>query len=85
MSFLRASIANHRDSDNYERLDKYNGFLFFPAHDTLYHKGYISFDEGGPLLISSLLDIHTEMLMNIDSRMKVTFLEAIKSILNIIG
>ncbi|WP_433709052.1 HNH endonuclease [Paenibacillus illinoisensis] len=75
LSFLRASHSKPwRDSDNYERLDKYNGFLFCPAHDALYDKGYISFDEGGSLLISPLLDEHTQMLMNIDRRMRVTLL-----------
>ncbi|WP_371121728.1 hypothetical protein [Paenibacillus sp. OK060] len=41
MSFLRPSHGKPwRNSDN-ERLDKYNGFLFCPAHDSLYDKGYI--------------------------------------------
>ncbi|ADO57472.1 HNH endonuclease [Paenibacillus polymyxa] len=79
INFLRASHSKPwRDSNNKERLDKYNGFLFCPAHDTLYDRGYISFDNDGSLLISPYLDDLSKLLMNVEAQMKITLLEGHK-------
>ena len=52
-------IASHikpwSKSNEMEKVDKNNGFLLCPNHDYLFDKGFISFDEEGRLLISSLL------------------------------
>ena len=38
-----------------ESISKYNGFLLTPNLDRLFDGGYISFDDDGKLLISSLV------------------------------
>jgi len=49
-------IASHckpwRDSDNAERLDGENGLLLTPSIDHLFDRGFISFENGGELLVS---------------------------------
>lgn len=56
----RHLIASHikpwRASNNTERLDGNNGLLLAPHIDHLFDRGYISFNDNGTLLISSLLD-----------------------------
>lgn len=53
---LRASHAKPwKDCTDAERVDPYNGFLFEARIDVLFDQGYISFDDGGELLISPLL------------------------------
>ena len=56
-SFLRAShIKPWRDSNNSERLDKYNGLLLNPILDVAFDKGFISFSDDGKILISEILN-----------------------------
>ena len=45
-----------KDSSNEERLDPYNGILLCCNHDSLYNKGYISFDAKGNILISEKIE-----------------------------
>ncbi|MBD33740.1 MAG: hypothetical protein CL892_04795 [Dehalococcoidia bacterium] len=49
-------IAGHikpwRYSDNFERLDPYNGFLLLPNLDKLFDRGLISFKNTGEIIIS---------------------------------
>lgn len=79
VEFLRASHSKPwKESSNKERLDQYNGFLFCPAHDVLYDKGYISFQDDGSIIISPLLDERSKLFMNIHDKMKVNFLEGHK-------
>jgi hypothetical protein len=56
-------IASHikpwAKSDNIERLDVKNGFIFTPTFDLLFDKGYISFKNDKSLIISEVLDINT--------------------------
>ncbi|MCL1048922.1 hypothetical protein L2755_04665 [Shewanella abyssi] len=51
----RFLVASHskpwRNSNNLEKLDGYNGFLFSPHIDRLYDRGWISFSDNGELLI----------------------------------
>ena len=53
-------IAGHvkpwRDSSNDERLDGENGLLLTPTIDHLFDKGFISFENGGDLVISPVAD-----------------------------
>jgi hypothetical protein len=58
---LRASHCRPwRDSTNEQRLDGENGFLLTPSVDHLFDRGFISFDDGGSLLISPVA--HRESL-----------------------
>lgn len=57
ISDKRVLVASHimpwKVSNNYERLDGYNGFLLSPHVDKLFDKGWISFSDSGELLVSS--------------------------------
>ena len=53
LEHLRASHCKPwRDSNNQERLDGENGLLLTPTIDHLFDRGFISFEDGGQLLIS---------------------------------
>ncbi len=58
-------IASHakpwRDSVHAERLNGENGLLLTPTIDHLFDRGFISFEDGGDLLVSPVA--HTESLM----------------------
>lgn len=70
--FLIAShIKPWADSENDEKLDADNGFLFCPNHDALFDSGYISFDENGAILISKKIGQVTAIFMNVDKNMKI--------------
>jgi len=70
-------IASHikpwRDSDNRERLDRFNGLLLTPNIDRAFDNGFLSFNEKGNILISNIfenpkvLGIHGEMSINLHS------------------
>jgi len=68
-------IASHikpwKVSNNNERLDPYNGLLLSPNYDKLFDSGYISFDDDGQIIISSILtEIQYEQLgINKDIRL----------------
>lgn len=68
-------IASHikpwKDCTSNERLDKHNGLLLCPAHDALFDKGYITFNNNGKVVISSRLDETAKRLMNMDSSSKI--------------
>jgi putative restriction endonuclease len=53
-------IASHikpwRDSSDAEKLDGYNGLMLAPHVDRLFDRGYISFEDDGEVLVSSVLD-----------------------------
>jgi hypothetical protein len=58
---LRAShIKPWRDSSNQERLAAENGLLLTPTIDHLFDRGFISFEDGGELLVSDVA--HKESL-----------------------
>jgi hypothetical protein len=71
----RFLIASHikpwSQSNNEERLDVNNGLLLCPNHDSLFDKGFISFDEGGRLLIADDLSDTIRTFMNIDSKYRL--------------
>ncbi|MBQ9096403.1 MAG: hypothetical protein IJY53_08710 [Akkermansia sp.] len=55
-ALLRASHAKPwKDCTDAERVDPYNGFLFEARMDALFDQGYISFADGGELLVSDIL------------------------------
>ena len=54
---LRAShIKPWKDSNNKERLDRYNGLLLAPGYDAAFDAGLITFRDDGKLVISPLLN-----------------------------
>ncbi|AZU64999.1 hypothetical protein CHR53_15540 [Neobacillus mesonae] len=70
--FLVAShIKPWSQSNNQERLDVNNGLLLCPNHDALFDKGFISFDEGGSILVSDRLDEATKVFLNISESMRI--------------
>ena len=78
--FLRAShIKPWRDSNNIERLDKFNGLLLNPTLDIAFDRGFISFDDDGVIIISK--NYKEDLLnMGIDKylKMKVVYPEQLK-------
>ena len=72
--YLRASHTKPwRDANNAERLDGENGLLLSPDVDLLFDRGFISFENGGKVLVSPVADMLTieklgirpEMLKNV--------------------
>jgi hypothetical protein len=77
--FLIAShIKPWSKSDHAERLDINNGLLLCPNHDSLFDKGFISFDEDGSLVVSSKIDEITKMFMNIQAHTRIEMSEEMK-------
>lgn len=71
--FLIAShIKPWAASNEKEKVDVDNGFLLCPNHDSLFDKGYISFDNDGKIIISSKLSEEDKIKLNINSSMKIT-------------
>jgi hypothetical protein len=65
---LRAShIKPWRLSDNRERLDRFNGFLFTPNLDHLFDSGLVSFSDNGKILFSSRLAIADASLLGVNT------------------
>ena len=68
-------IASHikpwRDSENQERLDKFNGLLLTPNLDKAFDSGFISFDTDGRILISEILE--EPKMLGIEDEMKINF------------
>ncbi|WP_373497537.1 HNH endonuclease [Aquiflexum sp.] len=57
---FRLLVASHikpwSKSDNYERIDKYNGLLILPTYDKLFDLGFIGFNPNGNICVSKELD-----------------------------
>ena len=80
--FLIAShIKPWSESNDYEKIDVNNGFLFCPNHDKLFDKGYISFQDDGKLMISDALDTEELNLFNLKNEMKIEVSEETKKYL----
>lgn len=66
----RLLIASHikpwNKSNNFERIDPYNGLLLLPTYDKLFDLGLISFNENGIILISSELKKHDLLFLKKD-------------------
>ena len=55
-SFLTAGhIKPWSDSTDEERLDPSNGLAFSPVYDKAFDSGYVSFEDSGKIMVSSLL------------------------------
>jgi len=72
-------VASHikpwRESNNFERLDVYNGLLLLPNYDKLFDRGYINFDDKGKIRISKYLNQNDQKILNINSDLKLKNLE----------
>jgi 5-methylcytosine-specific restriction protein A len=56
VKLLRAShIKPWRDSNNFERLDPYNGLPLAPGYDAAFDEGFITFNSIGGIVISEHL------------------------------
>ena len=70
--FLNAShIKPWKDCTNEECIDVENGLLLKPDYDKLFDKGFISFSDGGKVLISPLLSNEDIKELNIHSELKI--------------
>jgi putative restriction endonuclease len=62
-------IASHikpwRSSNNKERLDPENGFMFTPTIDHLFDKGFISFENDGSILLADVANRDAMERMNV--------------------
>jgi hypothetical protein len=66
LKLLRAShIRPWKSSENAERLDRYNGLLLVPNLDAAFDKGLITFDDGGEIIISRLLNSNDRTALGI--------------------
>ncbi|MBN1364932.1 MAG: HNH endonuclease [Syntrophaceae bacterium] len=68
-------IASHikpwRESDNNERLDKYNGLLLSPNIDRLFDNGFITFNDKGEISISKFLCEENRKRLGVTDKMSV--------------
>ena len=75
VSDARLLVASHIkpwvDSNEYEKVDVYNGLLLCPNHDKLFDNGFITFDEDKKIIISNQLSENDRRNMHITSDMKV--------------
>lgn len=78
MNFPSLLIASHikpwKISNNFERLDIYNGLLLTPTLDRLFDQGFISFNNQGRIIFSSIIKDHIAAL-NLSSEMKIQLQE----------
>lgn len=68
-------VASHikpwAKSSHVEKVDVNNGLLLCPNHDKLFDRGYISFDNGGHIVISDELSKNCAISMNIKNDMQI--------------
>ncbi len=79
IGFEKLLIASHikpwSESNDIERLDIYNGFIFTPTYDKLFDNGLISFKRDKTLIISNQLDYQTRTQLHIKNNMYIENLE----------
>ncbi|NOZ90764.1 MAG: HNH endonuclease [Epsilonproteobacteria bacterium] len=68
-------IASHikpwSKSNDIEKLDTYNGFIFTPTYDKLFDNGFITFKNNKTLIISNRLDNKTKSKLHIKNNMYI--------------
>lgn len=62
-------------SDDVERLDPFNGFLFAPHVDRLFDKGLISFGNDGKIIVSKILSISDCNALNIHRAISIPIVD----------
>lgn len=76
-SVLKAShIKPWRVSNNFERLDRFNGLLLLPQYDELFDAGLITFSDKGFILISRALSGVSLPLLGIDAKNRLRHIRA---------
>lgn len=74
LKFPALLIASHikpwKNSNNYERLDIYNGLLLTPTFDKLFDQGFISFSDDGDIIYSKKIAQHLDTL-NLAPNLKI--------------
>ncbi len=73
IALLRAShIKPWKDSNNQERLDKYNGLLLIPNIDLCFDKGYITFNlNNGKIVFSKYMNQKLAASLGLNTEMKI--------------
>ncbi|WP_081386917.1 HNH endonuclease [Paenibacillus odorifer] len=75
-SLLKAShIKPWKDSNNFERLDVFNGILLMPNYDTLFDKGLITFSNDGIIVISRVLSEFDIGIIGLRNNIRINFEE----------
>lgn len=69
-------------SNKYEKLDRDNGFLFCPQHDSVFDKFFITFKEDGRILISEDLSKEDRKILNLRDHMQIEITEGNKKYLD---
>lgn len=71
----RLLIASHikpwNKSNNEEKIDPKNGFMFTPTYDKLFDRGFISFDNEGIMIVSPWISPMNQKKLNIYSGKKI--------------
>lgn len=74
-SDTRLLVASHikpwSKSDNFERIDKFNGLLLLPTFDKLFDLGFIGFNDKGNIHISNELKNPQEILINEEVKINI--------------
>jgi predicted restriction endonuclease len=68
---LASHIKPWRDSNDYERVDPFNGLLLNPQLDKLFDKGYITFTDEGEIVISDLMTSDELMAIGVKKTMRL--------------
>ncbi len=71
-ALLRAShIKPWRDSNNQERLDRFNGLLLNPVLDAAFDRGLISFSDAGEILFRKEFSVPERELLGLHPKLKL--------------
>lgn len=72
---MASHIKPWRKSNNYQRLDVYNGLLLIPNIDKLFDRGYISFSKSGKIIFSDFLPSEDKRIFNLTQSLRLVHLE----------
>jgi len=82
LAILKSShIVPWSESNNEERLDVNNGILLSPDVDALFDRHLISFEDDGSIILSSKVTEKDLLALGIDTSVKITIKEGMKSYL----
>lgn len=74
----RLLIASHIkpwvESNNFEKTDPKNGFMFTPTYDKLFDRGFISFENDGTMLVSPWISPMNQKRLDIFNGKKIKML-----------
>ena len=74
----RLLIASHIKpwvvSNNFEKTDPKNGFMFTPTYDKLFDRGFISFESDGTMLVSPWISPMNQKRLDIFNGKKIRML-----------